>query len=823
VDLEPEDDRDPVTTGTGDGVAVTEPAVLLARVRPLWQRATQIVAILALLATTAVVLRVVVHTNALLGRMATDVATTQQRVTNLSNAQREALRLLQEITDLGTGSSLDQVTLRRGLLARQLQITVGRFPPGSDEGAQLIDIRAGLTSFPWAQLADPTAAVTSRSAAKALVSQAEVRLKELYDPQESYFYESTLESVKAKRDSQNALIGLVCVVVVLGISWVVTLKRRGRSDMSRAYNVLVGEMTERRSAEQAVRASEVRFRSLVQRASDLTAVTDGRGAVGYLSPASQQILGYPPDELIGRSLLDCVHADDRPRAMDMLAGLIDEPAATGTIELRMTAPDGRVRMVEALCTNQLADPAVAGIVWNCRDITDRRALQDQLSHQASHDTLTALPNRALLMRRLSAAVRWARETGGSVAALLVDLDGFKNVNDTLGHAAGDELLQRVAERLRGCVLKGDTVARLGGDEFAIALPTGTGEHAAAVSRRVITALHRPISAAGQEVRIGASIGLAQLVDQSSAEQLLSDADIAMYVAKKNGKGRYQVFEQGMRERALQRTRLEQDLAGAVALGRIEVHYQPIVDLATQQVTAVEGLARWRRSSGELVQPSAFIPIAEEGGLIGDIGADVLRQACETVVRWRRTVAGSENLAVAVNVSGWQLLVPGFSLMVADTLARTGLPPEAVTLEITESMLLENSETVAAEIGRLKALNVRLAIDDFGAGYSSLSSMLRFNVDTLKIDRVVLESAVSGQGSLVRAVAELGRALGLSVVAEGVETAEQLALVRAASCDAVQGYLISKPLPEGDAGIFLEWAASTDEISVLLAAATTTAA
>jgi EAL domain-containing protein (putative c-di-GMP-specific phosphodiesterase class I) len=239
------------------------------------------------------------------------------------------------------------------------------------------------------------------------------------------------------------------------------------------------------------------------------------------------------------------------------------------------------------------------------------------------------------------------------------------------------------------------------------------------------------------------------------------------------------------------------------------------------VTAVEALARWRRADGGIVQPSVFIPIAEQSGLIGELGAVVLRQACATVLRWRETVRGCARLTVTVNVSGWQLLTPDYSLQVADTLAETGLPPEALTLEITESMLLEDSESLAAELGRLKALNVRLAMDDFGAGYSSLSSLLRFKVDMLKIDRMFLDASVGTQGSLVRAVADLGRTLGLTVVAEGVETPEQLALVRAAHCDAVQGFLISTPLPEADAGIFLEWAATTDEISTLLAAANVT--
>jgi diguanylate cyclase (GGDEF)-like protein/PAS domain S-box-containing protein len=794
---------------------MTEPALPVRPARRRWQRAALALLIATVIGATVGVVALVVQSSALLGRLTTGVSTAQQRTTNLVNTQREALRLLQQVTELRPGADVEAVTVRRGLLGRQLGITTSVFPGDSPQHRELTEIQAALATFPWEGLDEPKRAAILRTTAMALASQVEVRVTALYHEQETYFYEATLHALEAKRENQNALTGLVALVVVLGICWVVMLKRRTRSDLARAYNALVGEMGERRSAEKALRASEERFRSLVQRASDLTAVTDADGMVGYLSPAAKEILGYDPDELIGRPLLEHIHADDRPRVADLLAQLRGEPSAAATIELRVTTRDRRVRTLEVLCRNLLADPAVAGMVWNGRDITDRRALQDQLSHQAYHDSLTGLPNRALFMRRLADALRQAEDSGGSASAVLIDLDGFKNVNDTLGHAAGDELLQRAAERLRGCILDGDTVARLGGDEFAIVIPGGVAEHATAVSRRVITALRRPISAGGQEVRVSASIGVALLAGQQTAEDLLSDADIAMYEAKRSGKGRYQVFEQEMRERTSQRTRLEQQLARAVGLGQIEVHYQPIVDLRTNEVTAMEALARWRRSDGELMQPGLFIPVADEAGLIGEIGREVLRKACQTVHRWRRSVPGSASLGVTVNVSGWQILSTDYSLQVADTLAETGLPPDALTLEITESMLLEDSEALAAELGRIKALNIGLAMDDFGAGYSSLSSLLRFKVDTLKIDRMFLDY---GKVSLLRAVVELGRTLGLKVVAEGVEDADQLELVRSANCDAVQGFLISKPLPEADARFFLERAGTTSEISLLLTAA-----
>ncbi|HST64220.1 MAG TPA: EAL domain-containing protein [Mycobacteriales bacterium] len=778
------------------------------------RRVAQVLLVLLVLGTTAGILRVVVQNNILLGRMTTDVATAQGRAFNLSNGEREALLLLQRLTELESGGDPAAAIERHGLLSRQLEVSGTGFAPDSAQYREIAAIRTALAAFPWDQLGDPGRRAALTRQAVLLVTGLEVRIKTLYSQQESFFYDATLRSLQAKKANERALAGLVALVAVLGVCWIAVLKRRNRSDLARAYDALVAETEERRSAEHALRTSEQRFRALVQRASDLTAVSAADGTLSYVSPAVEDITGFPSAALTGRVLFDHLHPDDRDRTAALLAGVAGTPSGVDTIEARVVTKDGRVRTLEVVCRNLCADPAVGGIVWNARDVTDRRALQDQLSHQAYHDSLTGLPNRALFMRRLTEALGTAAAAGGTAATILVDLDGFKNVNDTLGHPAGDELLQRAAERLRGCILDGDTVARLGGDEFAIAIPGGTPEHAAAISRRVLTALRRPIRADGQEVRIGASIGVAALAGHRTAEDLVADADIAMYEAKRGGKGRFLVFAPEMRERTSRRAQLEQQLSRAVMLGQIEVQYQPIVDLHTRTVTAVEALARWHRD-GEVIGPEVFVPIAEEAGLIGEIGTEVLLRAAETVQRWRRTEPGSAGLGVSVNVSGWQVLAGDCSLQLADALSATGLPPEALTLEITESILLDDSESLSAELDRIRALGVRLAMDDFGAGHSSLSSLLRYRVDTLKIDRMFLDQALRSRTSLLQAVAELGRTLGLRVVAEGVETAEQLALVRAAGCDAVQGFLVSRPLPEEDARLFLEWAASSGEISALL--------
>ncbi|HST65976.1 MAG TPA: bifunctional diguanylate cyclase/phosphodiesterase [Mycobacteriales bacterium] len=641
--------------------------------RRRWRRAADTVLVIAVVAATVGILLVALTTGTLLGRMTTEVAVAQQRATTLATSQRTALQLQQQVAAYQTGGNSSALEIQRGLLVRQLEVARVRFDPGSPPERDLAELRTAVAAFPWHRLqpGSGTEDGVLTVSAVALVSYVDLRVRALYGAEESYFYQATVDSLQAKKQSQYALAGLVLLVVLLVCGWVAMFVRRTR------------------------------------------ARTDAR-----------------------------------------------------------------------------------------------------LRHQATHDALTGLPNRTLVTSRLTETVAHARRTGGTATAVLVDLDGFKSVNDSLGHQCGDDVLLRVAERLRGCVRDRDTAARLGGDEFAVVLPGGTAEQGLAVAHRLLDALRGPISVAGQEIRIGASVGVAELSGHTTAEELLADADMAMYASKHSGKGRVLLFEPAMRDRALERGRLSRLLAAAVGRDQIEVHYQPIVRLADRRVTGMEALARWRVSDEEVVGPQVFIPVAEETGLICEIGGSVLRQSCRTLRDWRSRVPGAADLGVTVNVSGWQLTATDYSLLVADVLAETGLPPDALTLEITESMLLEDSDTLTAELARLRALGVRLAMDDFGAGYSSLSSLLRFPIDMLKIDRMFLDV---GSSSLVRAVAELGHSLGLTVIAEGVETAEQLALVRSAGCDAVQGYLVSRPLPAADARLFLAWAASGDEIATLMAA------
>ena len=625
------------------------------------------------------------------------------------------------------------------------------------------------------------------------------RVNALRSEGEERSHSAAIANVDANGRRQVGLTVLMVVVFGLGAAGMAIVTRRRRSAMTQAYEA-VGE---RCAAQEALRANEGRFQSLVRRACDLTVVTDEFGTFRYVGPAAEALLGYPPEDLLGLPLLNQVEAGERAqvgRAMELLA---ENPGSVHTIELRLCTRDGRVRLVEAVCQNLVEDPDVGGLVWNGRDVTDRRAFEDELSRQALHDPLTGLPNRMLLLNRLTEALRSEPGSESSVSVILVDLDGFKNVNDALGHPAGDELLRIAAQRLLGCVREGDTAARLGGDEFAVL--AGHSPHAVAVGRRIVDILSQPFTLAGQEVRVSASIGIAHHQGSEAAEDLLRDADIAMYVAKNRGSGRVEVFEPAMGVRALRRISLQQQVARAVDLGEIEVHYQPIIDLKTSRPTTLEALARWRRPDRSLVPADVFIPIAEQTGAIIEIGREVLRQACHAVQMWRRTVPGHSDLGVAVNVSAHQVLSGRLVEHVAEALGDSGMPPSALTLEITESTALEDPDRVAAEFALLRRLGVRIAVDDFGSGYSSLGMLMRLTVDVLKIDSTLLDFDTTRQGSLVTAVAELGRTLGLTVVVEGVETPDHLARAFEAACDAAQGYHFSRPLAFEDVpGFFDGW-------------------
>lgn len=426
--------------------------------------------------------------------------------------------------------------------------------------------------------------------------------------------------------------------------------------------------------------------------------------------------------------------------------------------------------------------------------------REEARRLALHDPLTSLPNRAFLTERLQQALDGVRQNKNLLAMLCLDLDRFKQVNDTLGHAVGDALLRAVAVRLRECILKTDMVARLGGDEFAIIQTTlDTVEEAVTLADRIVDALSRPYDLDGHQVLVGVSIGIALApLDTTDAGHLMKMADLALYRAKADGRGIFRLFKSDMDMNLQARRKLEFDLRRAVALEELELHYQPLVDFSSGEVSAVEALVRWRHPERGLISPDDFIPLAEETGLIKPIGAWVLNRACRDAAQW------PENIRVAVNISACQFKGAGLVSVVADALAAGALRPGRLELEITETALLTDSEATIGILRELRAIGVRIAMDDFGTGYSSLGYLRSFPFDKIKIDRSFVADIESNADckAIIRAVTGLGTSLGICTTAEGVETSGQLAQLRLEGCDQVQGYLFSRPVPAQDIAALL---------------------
>jgi diguanylate cyclase (GGDEF)-like protein/PAS domain S-box-containing protein len=554
-----------------------------------------------------------------------------------------------------------------------------------------------------------------------------------------------------------------------------------------------------------LRRSEERFRSLVRNSDDVNMIVGPDGLITYESAAVERVLGYRPDERVGTSGLQMIHPDDRERLEQLFFGLVEAPGAQISAEVRAQHADGTWRLIEAMGKNLLDDPSVGGVVVNYRDITTRRHLEDELRHQAFHDSLTGLANRALFADRLEHALSRTRRTRARLAVLFLDLDDFKTVNDSLGHGEGDQLLIAVAARLREAIRSGDTIARMGGDEFAVLVEDATeAETPMELAQRLLTTLQTPFDRAGKELFVSASIGVAiSSSSRETPEELLRNADASMYMAKSRGKNRIEVFEPSMHAAALQRLALKGDLERALARDEFEVLYQPIVRLATREVVGVEALVRWRHPERGLVLPAEFIAVAEETGLIIPLGRWVLDAACAQAVRWSVERPGLP-LSMNVNVSGRQVAEPGFVANVASALDASGLAPASLVLEFTEGVLMRDTDATTTTLAQLKRLGVGLAIDDFGTGFSSLSYLRRFPIDVLKIDGSFIASLAAGadQRAVVKAILRLGETLRLSTVAEGIEDAAQLAELRALGATLGQGYYFARALTAGEIGTLL---------------------
>jgi diguanylate cyclase (GGDEF)-like protein/PAS domain S-box-containing protein len=518
------------------------------------------------------------------------------------------------------------------------------------------------------------------------------------------------------------------------------------------------------------------------------------GMMRFTSPASERMLGLKAEDIVGKNLLDLWLGADVQVLRAFLAEVAATPNGTvGPVELRM---EHRLKgfVLEIVGSNLTNDPAVSGLALNFHDISERKALEEKLRQLAFHDPLTLLANRNLFRDRVQHALTLAHRGSTSVAVMFLDLDNFKNINDSLGHETGDRLLQAVAQRLVETTRSSDTVARLGGDEFAILLEgITTSAQAEDVAGSLIASLEPPFSLNAMGVHVGASIGVALSTPESNAAALLSNADLAMYHAKAAGKNRFATFEPKMLEMLNERLSLEADLSRAFDNQEFFLEYQPIVDLGTRALLGVEALIRWRHPTAGVLLPGRFIHVAEECGHVDKLGRWVLMRACCDLYEWRSSVAGGVGLRVAVNISSRHLQNGELVNDVAIALKMSGLEPENLVIELTESTMMYNIDANLERLRQLKALGVRLAIDDFGTGYSSLAYLHRFPIDILKIDRSFISRLTnSGKGpELARAVITLGQTLGLDTVAEGIELEPQVAALLALGCLAGQGFLFAK--------------------------------
>jgi diguanylate cyclase (GGDEF)-like protein/PAS domain S-box-containing protein len=553
--------------------------------------------------------------------------------------------------------------------------------------------------------------------------------------------------------------------------------------------IVAVDMTERKKAEEVRR----QLAAMVEGSGDAIFGVTLDGMVTSWNAAAERLFGYDAQEIIGQPVAVLAPAGSATEQAQVRSRLTAGGPAEHFETVRLCKDGGLLDVVVTASTATDETGKIVGLSVITRDITERKQMEQQLTHQALHDALTGLPNRALLTDRLTQGLAGSRRRGSQLAVMFLDVDNFKMVNDSLGHTSGDELLTLAGERIGRAIRAGDTVARFGGDEFVVVCDDVSDHETEAIAERVLEAVREPFLIGEQEMNVTASLGIAFADEDATPESLLRDSDFAMHGAKQRGHGRVGLFDEALRCRATQRMITASALHRALEREEFTVHYQPVVDLSTGKMVSAEALVRWEHPVGCLITPAEFVPLAEQTGLIVPIGAWVLEQACEQLVQWQRA---EPSMSVDVNLSVRQLLDADIAALIEDVLTRTGIPPESLCLELTESVLMADVDYCETTLAALKTLGVRLSIDDFGTGYSSLSYLKRFPVDAVKVDRAFIDGlgTYPHDLALVAAIVAMADALGLDVTAEGVETHAQLANLKRLQCRRAQGFYLARPMP-----------------------------
>ncbi|MEW5944153.1 MAG: EAL domain-containing protein [Pseudomonadota bacterium] len=605
---------------------------------------------------------------------------------------------------------------------------------------------------------------------------------------------------------QDIVSGTIGIALFAGFSIVFALYLLARGMVERAREASLRAIEIRRQVSaktQALQENGNRIRMIIDSALDSVITMDMQGRITDWNPQAEIMFGWPREEAIGRDVASTIiplrHRHAHTVGVQRFLEKGEGPMVGKLVELSALHRDGREFPIELTVSAIWVNGEYTFTAF-IRDITERKQIEEQLADLASYDSVTRLPNRVLFKDRLMhAMVQQGRHPERQIALLFLDLDHFKTVNDTLGHTIGDKLLQAVANQIRIGIRKGDTISRLGGDEFTIILESlHHTDDAAVIAQKILDNIAVPFNIEGHEIFVSATIGITIYPnDAQSADDLLRNADTAMYQAKERGRGRYLFFTSEMNARMAERLKLENSLRRALERNEFRLHYQPQVDLATGRITGMETLIRWEHPDVGLVPPFQFIPIAEETGLIVPIGEWVLQTACAQNKAWQE--AGLPAVRVAVNLSGHQFGQQNLAKIIEQTLNDTGLDARYLELEITESVAMENAEKTIAALQTFKTMGIGISIDDFGTGYSSLSYLKRFPIDTLKIDRSFVKDVTDDpeDAAIASATIAMAHNLKLKVIAEGVETAEQLAFLQKHACDEIQGYYFSKPVPADD--------------------------